>query len=505
MSRADKFALLLSLLAVLAAYAVADRVFERFGHLEDEIAFVWEAQVISRGDLTRPSPPQPWSFMVPFVIDHGGERFGKYPIGWPALLSYGVRFGLRDWINPLLAGLALWLTYRLGKRLLNEKVGLLAAGLTLTSPFFLLNSGSLLSHPFGLALSAALALVWLDGFGELHGERRWLATVTAGLLLGTLALTRPFTALAVAFPFALHGLYLLLRGDRATRLHLLSFGLIVASLAFFHFAWQSAVTGDALTNPYTLWWKYDNVGFGEAFGRSGHSLKRAMINLKVSLGSGISDLFGWPLISWLFLPFGFWAIRRDGKAWLVASVFFSLVLFHMAYWIGSKLFGPRYYYEGLYSLTLLTAAGIAWLAGWLQKSEEVRSASQGWDRARPLAVTALVTILVAGNLLFYLPRRLSGMFDLYNMQRSELAPFMSPEAQEFTPALVFVNADYWTDYGVFIELENAYLDTPFIFALSRSASANQEVAEYSSQRGRAIYYYYPDEPGIFYTAPRSIP
>ncbi|MFQ5615953.1 MAG: hypothetical protein ACE5GO_05780, partial [Anaerolineales bacterium] len=147
MSRSDWIALFLSLLAVAAAYLVADRVFERMPHLEDEFAYVWQARVIATGQLTIETPPHPKKFLVPFVVDHEGRRFGKYPLGWPALLGIGVWAGLRDWVNPLLAGLGVWLTYRLGRKLMGETVGLLAALLTLTSPFFLLNAGSLLSHP----------------------------------------------------------------------------------------------------------------------------------------------------------------------------------------------------------------------------------------------------------------------------------------------------------------------------------------------------------------------
>ncbi|MGM0375104.1 MAG: hypothetical protein ACQEQQ_11880, partial [Chloroflexota bacterium] len=95
MSNADRLALLLSLLAIAAAALVGGRVFDRMAHLEDEFAYVWQAQAAARGDLTVPSPAFPDSFLVPFVVDYQGQRFGKYPPGWPALLSLGVRVGAR--------------------------------------------------------------------------------------------------------------------------------------------------------------------------------------------------------------------------------------------------------------------------------------------------------------------------------------------------------------------------------------------------------------------------
>lgn len=480
------------------------RVFEAMPHIEDEMAFVWEAQVIAEGNLTIDSPPHPKSFLVPFTIDQDGQRFGKYPIGWPALLSFGIRLGLREWVNPILAGLAVWLTYRLGKRLLGETVGLLAAGLTVVSPFFLMNSGSLLSHPFGLVLSAAFALAWLDNFGDSTNPPRWLPTITAGLLLGLFALTRPYTALGVALPFGFHGLYLLARGDKRTRQHILALGGIAVLLGAFHFVWQAALTGDPFINPYTLYWSYDRVGFGEGYGRHGHSLVLAGSNLYKTMRAGAGDLFGWGYFSWLFLPFGFWAIRRNKQAWLNASVFFSTALIHLAYWIGISLFGPRYYYEGLYSLTILTAAGIAWLAGWPIIIGEKWPRREGKKKLRPLMATAVVALLSLGSLIFYIPMRLNNMHGLYSIERSELYHFLTPKAQEITPALIIVHHEHWEDYGGLLELQDAYLETPFIFVISRGTAANQEVADTISATGRAVYHYYPDEPNKFYTNPRPI-
>jgi 4-amino-4-deoxy-L-arabinose transferase-like glycosyltransferase len=507
-SRSDKLALLLSLAGFLAALLVANRVFERMAHIEDEMAIAWQAQAIAGGNLTLTSPEFPESYLVPFVIDHNGQRFGKYPIGWPALLAVGIRLGARHLVNPLLAGLAVWLTYRLGKKALNELVGLLAAGLTLASPFFLMNAGSLLSHPFGLVLSAAFALAWLDGFWDAENDNRRLPAkltpaITAGLLLGLSALTRPLTTLGIAIPFGLHGLYLLWKGSKAVRIRVLMVGGIALLLGGFHYVWQAAVTGDMFTNPYTLWWEYDKVGFGEGFGRHGHNLRIAWANLRVSLRAGTSDLFGWGTLSWLFLPFGLWAVRKNRGALLLSSVFFSLVGVYLAYWIGSWLFGPRYYFEGLYSLTLLTAVGMCWLAGWpLDKGEPFRQRA-GRHKLRPLGVAAAIALLASANLLFYLPVRLGGMHGLYGIERARLAYFESAPVQKLAPALIIVHPDHWTDYGNLLELQDAYLQNPLIFVTSRRAN-NAGLTALMEASGRNVYHYYSDEPGKLYLTPRPL-
>ena len=166
MTRFDRIAIVLSIVAAAAAYLVAGRVFDHMPHVEDEMAYVWQAQVFSQGKLTLPTPPDAKSLMVPFIVDYHGQRFGKYPPGWPMALAFGLLLHARDWVNPILAGLGIWLTYRLGKKLFDERIALLAGFLTLTSPFFLLNSSSLFSHPWSLFLSLAFVLAWLDTFNS---------------------------------------------------------------------------------------------------------------------------------------------------------------------------------------------------------------------------------------------------------------------------------------------------------------------------------------------------
>ncbi len=496
----------------MASAVVTQRIFEGIPHIEDEIAYVWQARALTEGHLTITSPPHNTSFMVPFVVDYQGERFGKYPPGWPALLSIAIRLDLRAWINPILAGLGVWLTFLLGKRIFNDFVGLLAAGLTVTSPFFLMNSGSLLSHPFGLVLSSAFALGWLESFwndkpAQSPGmpKKQWVYTILSALALGALIITRPMTALAVAAPFVIHGLYLIFRSDRQTRLRLLAFSGIAVLFIGLYLLWQYSLTGNALLNPYILWWPYDKVGFGPGYGRmpGGHSLSLAWINTRNSLIAGMSDLFGWWSFSWIFLPFGLWAARRNPKALLLGSVVVSLVLIYMTYWIGATLFGPRYYFEGLFSVTLFSAAGIAWLADWPVKHGVSFVPYTGWRRLRPLFITLIVGVLVGINLLSYLPIRLGGMYALYDIERADQEPFLTPASQSITPALVIVHVPRWMEYGALLDLENPELTTPFIFAWSINSSIDASLA--NDFPDRTVYHYYPGQPFQLYKEPQVTP
>lgn len=502
MSRSNRIALLLSLVAVLAAYWIADRILERIPHLEDEMAYVWQAQALARGQLTLPTPPEPKSFLVPFVVDYQGQRFGKYPPGWPVVLAIGELLNLRSWINPLLAGLGIWLIYQIGKKVMGETVGLLAAGLTITSPLFLMNAGMLLSHPLGLALTAGFSLAWLESFSTPGRPRPWIPTLIGAICLGWLAFTRPWTAIAVAFPFMLHGLYLLRYGDRSVRQRLLIFCLVALAISALVPAWQYAVTGDFTLNPYTLWWPYDKVGFGPGVGRAegGHNLVRAWINTWANLKAGYDDFLGWRAFMFPFILAGLVAVRRNGRAMLVVSIFPSLVIFYMAYWVSIWVTGPRYFYEGLPGLMLLIAAGAAWLAGWPTHPNQTWAMGTTKKRIRTFAIAASLLTLVATNLIHYTPGRLGELKGLYGATRDQLAPFESEEALRLTPALIIVHPDKWIKYGTLLELSNPFLDSPFIFVISRGIEADQRVASHFPDR--AIYHYYPDQPGKLFTQPR---
>ncbi len=519
MSRFDRTAFFISLIAVAAAYLISARVYEQMPHIEDEMAYVWQAQVLAQGKVMLPSPVDAKSFLVPFVVDYHGQRFGKYPLGWPLMLMLGMLLHAQAWVNPVLSGLGVWLTYLLGKKIFDERIALLSAALMATSPFFLMNSGSLLSHPWSLVLALAFVLAWLDTFSHYESAKNtkddftltkkpgglrvfvvnvpaWLTVSVAGFSLGVLAMTRPLTALAVGLPFFIHGLFLLIRGDKSTRITVLTIGLLAAFVAALVPLWQFAVTGDPLLNPYMLWWKYDKIGFGQGFGRQagGHSLYWAWVNLKISFQAGWGDFFGWASASWLFLPFGVLALGRNARAWLVALVFPTIVLFYMAYWIGSTLYGPRYYYEGFFSLTLVSAAGMFWLAE--------RVAQEGRFRKWMQTATLLLGVFLIGyNLIIYLPRRLNEMTGLYGINRAMLAPFETMQAKELAPALVIVHFQKsWTEYGGLLDLQNANLTSPFIFALSRDSGADAAlVRDYPD---RHIIYYYTDQPDQFFKSPR---
>jgi hypothetical protein len=269
---------------------------------------------------------------------------------------------------------------------------------------------------------------------------------------------------------------------------------VTAAVALILPLWQWALTGAPWTNPYVLFWPYDRLGFGPGIGPlpQGHSLHQAWINTRLSLNAWQHDLFGWPFVSWLFIPPGLWALRRRTDAWLAVAIFPSLVVAYLAYWVGSWLLGPRYFVEALPSLAAVSAAGMVSIGGWATD----RAPGTRWRR---LGAAGIVTLLVLVNLGGYLPARVGGLRGLFGITRSALEAFAAVKPGA---AVVIVGRNpYWHGYGNLLPLTPPFRDSPLVLLYGRTPEIDARAAAFFPDL--PVYHYYPDEPGHLYDAPRG--
>jgi hypothetical protein len=54
---------------------------------------------------------------------------------------------------------------------------------------------------------------------------------------------------------------------------------------------------------------------------------------------------------------------------------------------------------------------------------------------------------------------------------------------------------------VLLELQDPFLDSPFLVVFNRGPAADARLARAFPER--SIYHYYPEDPGRFYTAPKE--
>jgi 4-amino-4-deoxy-L-arabinose transferase-like glycosyltransferase len=297
------------LLAVCLSAVLSRQVFERLPHLEDEMAYLWQAKLLASGQLTI-SPPEPRrAFWQPFVVDYtdpvSGEssRFGKYTLGWPLLLSLGVLMGAPWLINTLLSGLTVALTYRLGREIFSPSVGAIAAALTAFSPMALLLNATLMGHTAALFTTTLfLYACWR----MVRGRRAFRWGLLAGLALGLTVLNRPLAGLALGIPFIAWSLARLVatalqpnpaRRFALTLAPLMALTAVAGLLTLLIPAYNGVATGTPSLNLYTLVWSYDRVGFGDGYGRNIHTLEKGLRQTRWDLSLTGADLFGWQL--WL--------------------------------------------------------------------------------------------------------------------------------------------------------------------------------------------------------------
>jgi len=384
----------------MSAY-LSRTVYERLPHLEDEVAYVFQARVFARGDIVIATPEPRRAYWQPFVIDHEGLRFSKYTPGWSGLLSLGVNMGQMWVVNAFFAALTVALVYQLGSNLFNHDVGLIAASLTAFSPMALLLNASLMGHTPALFFTT----LFIFTYRQIEKTHRLRWGIIAGFALGWVVILRPLTAIGIGTPFiawsVIRVIESLLKRDagqfRWRRLSQVLMPLVALSVVTLIMAsavplYNYAATGEASRNLYTFVWSYDQLGFGECCGRSGHTLERAVRHTRFDLSLTAADVFGWQL----------GAITDEIRQhWLVESDYFpniGLGFFLIPFGILTGFLTTRYRPSRRESVVLLAV----WLIGLVvflslaldANNDRIRDVNFSWTWIIGAAVWLIVPIMM---------------------------------------------------------------------------------------------------------------
>ncbi len=551
------------LIAFITITILSDQIFEHVPHSEDEVAYLFQAKVFAQNRLAVPTPQYPQAFWTPFVVDYQGQRFGKYPPGWPFLLSFGVRLNAPWLVNALLGTLTLALIAWLGRCFYYKdpwgcgysrglsRIGLWAAGLGLVTPGFLFLSSSLLSHTASLFWATVVLIALFYSTTErvaccvvrrTNGTRTrsaqhvsrftspepkapsgkarkrhasHLYAFLTGLALGATFVTRPFAGVGIGLAVGVFLLVLILRGEiRWTALLWIALGgLPIAALLPLY--WWT-ITGDSTFNAYLLIWPYDRIGFGPDIGPYGYSFSDAIfINTRLKLTTLATGLFGWP--GWsnlIFLPIPFLTRRAHRWDWLLLGTLLSLIFVHVFYWSFGGADGgfPRYYYDALPALLLLTVRGVQismnYLGRWQQQVPLSRrqglgegggpaQKQPGWLKPTPsptpLAHLAggglgwgwlpvgLVIIFIGYNLIWNLPLLLAAQKGKYSITATQLEAVERADLPQ--PALVIVkNVKRWSDFAAPFAANSPTLDGPIVYASGEGVEITQKLRAQFKER-----------------------
>lgn len=451
--------------AGLNAY-VALRLLEKIPHVQDEVAYLFQAKTFALRTFYVPATASPEFFQNPFILTYGDKWFSKYPPGHALVLVWGVLIGQPWIVGPIIGAMSLVVIYLVGREIWGRGTGVLAAALGLLSPFLIFMSASYLAHPSAMLFIALFVLFYVKSVK--HGN--WYWGIAAGLCLGMAFITRQLTAIGAVAPFVV---FSLLEMRRDWRRMLSGSAFIIAGFMpvfLFLLYYNHAITGSAFLFPHSLVGSYDSIGFGPGIGGvpEGHTLAQAMWNTQRNLEELMVHLFGWPYyLTLAFIPLPFVLKRANRWDYLILGGLAGVIVAYVFWWAVALIFGPRYWYETMPFLLLLTARGVQSLALFLQDTPAKLWSGEG-RRGSWMASAGLVCCMVGVLIYFNLSQYLPSQFDKYYRYNDiDGRPVAAVEAAGIHNALVFYRppaAIANRGYGPIFSLNSPLLDNDIIYA-----------------------------------------
>ena len=330
-------------------------LFQHKPHIVDSVAQLFHARIFTQGKLYLTAPAIPEFFDEEHIIINNGCWYSQYPPCHSALLALGVLVRMPWLINPLLGAVSVIIFFFLGKELYDEKTGRIAALLGTLSPFLLFMSSEYMNHASALLFLSCFILFSFRMVRKLS----FLSALLAGTFLGLAVNVRPLTALAIATPFIFYSFYLITHNLRIyiPRLILLSFATIV--FVGFLLYYNYLTNGNPFTFGYIArWGSQHGLGFGISGWGPTHTPLRGLLSTSEDLNALNRFLFEWPIPSLVFIALLFGSSQAKLKDYLLFAIICAPVVAYFFYWFHGIAFGPRWEYETLGVLVILTARGI---------------------------------------------------------------------------------------------------------------------------------------------------
>jgi len=506
----------LAIVAGVLVFLIATTVFPHHSSNHDEAVYLQQADLLLHGQFSftaaNPEAVQPW-----FFVRDGSRLYPKYTPVTAAMFAPGVALGIPRLPLAVIAALNAGLVALVTREVFDDRTGLLAGALFVSSPLFLMDSSVFLPYAPTTALNLLFALGYLRSWRATSTTRRRRYALLAGGAIGLSFFSRPFTAVLFGAPFVGHSLLAVgraLRDSRHQSLVLERVGIVAAlgtAGVLVALAYNQAVTGDALVFPYQAFAPLDGPGFGYrrilgyervyspslALEANGLVLRELVTRWTPipPLGS-LAAAVG--LVTFLAREHGkiVRVIRplpdqlgETGGRALLAGLFVSVPLGNVFFWGNVNIlaalddptdglvsqFGPFYHFDLLLPLAAFGAAGL--LVAFDGVSARLREKSAPATR-RVVVTLSVVALLTAGGLATGTAisdpiERTEPYTDRYE-QANE--PF---EDRSFENALVILPTPYgdWLNHPFQSLRNDATLDGDVVYALDLNASSNFAVLD----------------------------
>ncbi|MDI6839533.1 MAG: glycosyltransferase family 39 protein [bacterium] len=352
------FLLSLWLLSLCATSFISYKYYDHIPQTDDVAAYN-QAKIFLTGKRWAPSPPYP-EFFDDGMVNNQGRRFSMTAPGHSIILLIGFLIHATWLICPLMGSGLLIILYFLLKDLFSPLTARTGAIFMMLSPIFLFFSASHLSQNS----STFFSLLTLFLIVKLIKTHNSLFSLFGGLSLGVAFLSRP--ALPLAFFLSIIIFLFLTITKHKGNLHsgttiLFIIGFI--PLLILQLYDNLILTGNVLHYGYSLAEipTLNAVGFGIGIGEPtfnipGHTPLKALINLLYNCFVLSQHLFGWPLLSLIFVFL--WRPRLHFDK-LILGIIGCAVIFMSLYWFhGASPIGTHYYHEIVPLLVIITASKI---------------------------------------------------------------------------------------------------------------------------------------------------
>lgn len=447
---------------------------EGIPHVPDEAAYLFMAKIFATGHIMMPIPisPEHFNFFPGILSVEKGTWLFQYPFGHPLLLSMGILLGFPNIIPPLVGTLFIIIVFFITKEVFDKKTAIFVLPFPFLSPFFLENAASFMSHnTASFYLACAIYTIILS----IKSKRFILLSFISGIFIGLLFNTRPLTSL----PFLMLITIIIVFKHPQKKIHsLLNFFIGFIFLFLLWITYNYITTGNALISQYYFVNK-DMLPFENQENPINFFSSR-MNNTKILFNNLGPMLFNWSFYityGLLFIPF----ITRKNTFW--DNVFFlSLFTLPIAYFFYNGTFlmyGPRFWYEILPFVLILTARGL--------------SIFYTYKKIPALLFFSFLITLSFLKLFSFIPTQDPDYFSLVSLPKLKGFNFTDAriinevKIKNIHNAVIFIqecNGNWWC-YGSVFPQNSPTLDTDIVYLKNLGDYTNQKVMRHF--QGRSFY------------------
>ncbi len=497
----------IALVALLVSFAytvwIALAQYHALPHIYDDNAYYFGARMYASGHLSLPIPQNIDYFPGPFMVHYAGRWFTQYPPGTSLALALGIILRVPWLVEPVMGALALLGIGLIAARLFDRRIATLAIVLGTLSPFYTYLTASYMSHTVALFFFVWGTWAFLR---FVQGGAGWHMPCAAALF-GMAGLTRDLVGLlfiAIVIPGIILIHWRQIRAQPGRWLVPTTDFLIVAGIFLgLSFAFNAQLTGSAVVTPRSIFFPGDRWGFGLGIGFYGqHTLAAGFITLDEILTELAIDLYGWPYyLSLIFLALPFLTLRARAADWFLLIGTVLMAGAWVGYYFHGIYLGPRYLYEPLFFILILTARGIVTLGacglacgqtivGWIAQAranQQTPGMSMNNQAMRPTLsymTIALVGVLIACNLLYFMPRQFTlhqNFTGIYYGYHIDEAALVNPPLHH---AVVFTSDYFIYGYTLF-SLNDPQLAGNILYAYTGQPFAYAQL--HQAFPGRALY------------------